>query len=162
MAGRQGNQGETTPGESITSARGSNSNALRALLAAFAGGAVAIIGGATALGGTPPADQVPTVSHLAAKPSKFCAKKSRSCSHPGTTVRFTLSTAARVRADIRPRSANLGPFVEFVKHFGGGANSIPLKDSRLTPGRWTLRLQGTNHVGSGGPNIVDVHVVKHG
>jgi hypothetical protein len=65
-----------------------------------------------------------------------------------------------VRADIRPRSEYRGSFVQFVRRFGRGHNSIRLSDERLTPGRWTLRLQGTNWIASGGIAVTDVRVAK--
>src|SRR5438045_3658660 len=78
-----------------------------------------------------------------------------------TTASFTVSTGARVRADIRPRSQNVGPIVEFVRHFSKGHHTVTLSDGRLKPDRWTLRLQATNSVGSGPITIIDVRVVKH-
>jgi hypothetical protein len=105
--------------------------------------------------------EVPAITKLRATPSKFCAKKSKRCHHPGTEVHFKLSTDAKVRGDITPRSENLSAYPEFLKRFKRGSNEIYLKDSRLTPGRWTLRLQGTNSVGTGGIAVTDVHVVKH-
>ena len=60
---------------------------------------------------------VPAIKDVHAQPRTFCAKKSDTCSHPGTTIRFTLSTAAKVRGDIRPRFENRGALVEFVKRF---------------------------------------------
>ena len=104
---------------------------------------------------------VPEVTNLKAKPSRFCAKRTSTCHHAGTKVSFTVSTGARVRADMRPRSRNVGPLVEFVRHFSKGHHTVTMKDSRLTPDRWTLRLQATNTVGSGPITIIDVHVVKH-
>jgi hypothetical protein len=104
---------------------------------------------------------VPAVTHLRAAPSKFCARRSSRCHHPGTEIRFSVSTDATVTADLTPRFQNLAPYFEFSKHFKRGANQIRLNDSRLTPGRWTLRLQAKNHVGSGGISVTDVHVVKH-
>jgi hypothetical protein len=107
------------------------------------------------------ADQpVPSITNLKATPSKFCAKPTAGCRHPGTEISFTVSSAARVRGDIRPRSVYRAPFVEFVKNFKKGANSIYMKDTRLTPDRWTLRLQGTNTTGSGNITLLDVRVVK--
>lgn len=104
--------------------------------------------------------QVPTITHLTANPARFCAKRSSTCTHPGTTVSFNVSTAAKVRGDIRPRSSYLGSFVEFVKRFPRGHNAVRLNDNRLTPGRWTIRVQATNSVGSGPIAVVDVRVVK--
>jgi hypothetical protein len=108
------------------------------------------------------ATEVPTVTHLRATPSTFCAKKSSKCANPGTTVRFTISTDARVRGDIRPRREYQGSFVEFVKNLHQGANAVRLQDKRLKPGRWTIRVQATNNVGSGPIAVTDVHVVKSG
>jgi hypothetical protein len=107
------------------------------------------------------ATHVPTVTNLRASPARFCAKRSSTCAQPGTTVKFTISTKARVRVDIRPRFENTSGFVEFVGRRPKGANSVRLNDSRLTKGRWTLRLQGTNDVGSGGITQIDLRVVKH-
>jgi hypothetical protein len=105
-------------------------------------------------------DTVPEVTGLTATPNTFCAKATARCRHPGTTVHFTVSSAAKVLGDLRPRAVNRGPLVEFSKRFPAGRNSIHVSDSRLTPGRWTLRLQGFNHVGGGPITIIDVHVVK--
>ena len=99
------------------------------------------------------ATAVPTVTNLRATPARFRAGA-------GTTVRFTVSTKAKVRGDIRPRFENTSGFVEFVKQLHKGANSVRLQDSRLTPGRWTIRVQATNNVGTGPIAVTDVHVVK--
>ena len=104
---------------------------------------------------------VPTISNLHAHPRTFCAKKSAKCSHPGTTIRFTVSTAARVRGDIRPRFENRGALIEFDKRFPRGTDHVRLNDSRLTKGTWVVRLQGRNSVGSGGVALIHVHVVNH-
>jgi hypothetical protein len=107
------------------------------------------------------ASNVPKISDVHANPRTFCAERSDSCSHPGSTIRFTVSTAAKVRGDIRPRFENTGPLVEFVKRFPKGVNRVGINASRLRPGTWVLRLQGTNDVGSGGIAVIHVHVVKH-
>jgi hypothetical protein len=120
--------------------------------------ATALLGAGVALAAT----HVPTVSNLRASPARFCAKPSSTCAHPGTTVKFTISTKARVRVDIRPRSENTSGFVEFVGRRPKGANSIRLNDSRLTKGRWTIRVQATNNVGSGPIALTDVRVTKSG
>ena len=104
--------------------------------------------------------EVPKVTNLRAQPAPFCARKTSGCAHPGTNVRFTISTAARVRCDFRPRSENTFGYVEFVKQLPQGANSVRVNDKRLTPGRWTIRVQATNGVGSGPIALVDVRVVK--
>lgn len=108
------------------------------------------------------ADNVPTVSDLHANPRTFCARKSDGCARPGTTIRFTVSTAATVRGVIRPKFEPTGNLVEFVKRFPAGTNKVRLNDSRLRPGTWVLRLQGRNEVGSGGVALIHLHVVKSG
>jgi hypothetical protein len=108
------------------------------------------------------ATEVPKITNLRATPSRFCAKRSSTCAHPGTTVKFTISSRARVRCDIRPRFENVPGYVEFVKRLPRGANAVRINDSRLTKGRWTIRVQGTNNVGSGGIAVTDVHVTKSG
>jgi hypothetical protein len=108
------------------------------------------------------ANNVPIIKDVHANPNRFCAKKSDGCSHPGTTIRFTVSTAAKVRGDIRRQKAPYtGSFVEFVKRFPAGTNRVRINDARLTPGTWVVRLQGTNSVGSGPIALIHVHVVKH-
>jgi hypothetical protein len=108
------------------------------------------------------AGNVPTVSDLHAKPNHFCAKRSDTCTHPGTTLRFTVDTAAKVRAVIRPRFENTGNLVLFVRQFPAGTNRVRINDSRLRPGTWVMRLQATNSVGTGGVAVLHVHVVKSG
>jgi len=108
------------------------------------------------------ATQVPTVTNLTTNPSTFCAKQSSRCRHPGTQVSFKISTNAHVRGDIRPRFEYDGSFVEFVKDLHAGTNTVRLNDNRLRPGRWTIRVQARNNVGSGAIAVTDVHVVKRG
>ncbi|HKP91641.1 MAG TPA: hypothetical protein VJT75_16865 [Thermoleophilaceae bacterium] len=105
---------------------------------------------------------VPTVSSLHANPNTFCAKRSDTCANPGTTLRFTVDTAAKVRGVIRPRFENTGNLVLFVKQFPKGVNRVRINDSRLRPGTWVIRLQATNSVGTGGVAVLHVKVVKNG
>ena len=72
-----------------------------------------------------------------------------------------VAAAAIVSALQTIASRNVGPLVEFVRHFSKGHHTVTLSDGRLKPDRWTLRLQATNSVGSGPITIIDVHVVKH-
>ena len=111
---------------------------------------------------SPAATEVPKVTNLRAVPKQFCAKRTSSCQHPGTDVRFTISTNAKVRCDIRPRFENTGSFVEFVKQLKKGPNSVHIQDGRLRRGRWTIRVQATNNVGTGPIAVTDVRVVKSG
>ena len=108
------------------------------------------------------AENVPTVSNLHANPNTFCAKKSASCSNPGTTLRFTVDRAAKVRGVIRPRFENTGNVVLFVRRFPKGVNRVRIDEPWLRPGTWVIRLQGTNHVGTGGVAVLHVKVVKSG
>ena len=101
--------------------------------------------------------QVPQITNLRAQPARFCAK---SCANPGTTLHFNVSSAATVTANMWPRFRNIAGYFEFRRHFPAGANSARLSDSRLTPGRWTVKLQGVNAVGSGTTAITDVRVTK--
>jgi hypothetical protein len=104
---------------------------------------------------------VPVISDLHAHPRTFCAKKSDGCPHPGTRISFRMTTAAKVRAVIRPRFEYQGNLVEFVRRFPKGTNSFRLNDPRLRPGTWRLQLQGTNSVGTGPVAIIHLHVTKH-
>ena len=106
------------------------------------------------------ATTVPEITNLSVTPSRFCAKASSSCAHPGTTVRFHLSTPATVTANIWPRFRNVASYREWRRHFAAGNVSTRLNDPRLTPGRWTFKVQGINNVGSGTTANIDVRVVK--
>jgi hypothetical protein len=128
---------------------------VRITLAAAVALAVLVAAGAYAA-----PSNVPQITKISASPKSFCAKASGSCSSTGTTIRFTMTTAARVIADIRPRSHNVWGHREFERKFPAGANKFRLDDSRLTTGRWTLRLQGVNSLGAGPPSFIDVHVIK--
>jgi hypothetical protein len=127
-----------------------------------AAGCVALLvaAGAGAEIGTAADTAPPMITKLKASPAKFCARKSRKCAHPGTTVSFTLSTAATVRSNMWQRDRNVGGYAEFSGKFKAGANSARINDSRLTPGRWTIKLWGVNSVAAGNTAIIDVHVVK--
>lgn len=108
------------------------------------------------------ADNVPIVSNLKAHPKRFCAKRTSSCRHVGTKVTFDITTRAHVRIDVVPRS---GPprwgMLEVNRSFPAGSNMVHIRDSRLTPGPWEIRIQGRNHVGSGPIQTTIVRVVKH-
>ena len=130
--------------------------AIAAALAAFAWTAVA-------------ATEVPQTSNLTAQPSTFCVRVSSTCSHTGTAIHFTVSTDATMTVEIRPRKSNITGYVEYGRGRGAahpakkvlaGNRSIRIQDSRLTPGRWTIKVQGINNVGASTTAIVDVHVSK--
>lgn len=114
----------------------------------------------TAVAASAADDNVPKFTNVSAKPARFCAKSSDKCARTGTTIRFTISTAATVTGDIRPRKSNIYGYREFRRKFPAGANSVRLNDNRLTTGRWTFRLLGVNSVGLGGPALVDLRVIR--
>jgi hypothetical protein len=103
---------------------------------------------------------VPELEILSASPSRFCVKQSSTCGQTGTTVRFKLSRAAFVRGNVWPRFRNAAGYRVLRRQFNAGTNTFRLSDARMTPGRWTLKLQGRNNVGSGTTDNIDVRVVK--
>jgi hypothetical protein len=105
--------------------------------------------------------KVPEVKNLKASPVKFCREETKSCRHDGTHLRFTISTKAKVRIDVSEHRALNGPIVEFVGKLPKGKNDFYLHDKRMHTGWWTARVQGTNSVGSGGIDTIDIKVVKH-
>ena len=121
--------------------------------------AAAVLAATAAVAWAGPQDTA-KLTNLTATPKRFCAKTSDTCTRPGTTLRFRLSTPAKVIADIRPRSSNILGYHEFTRRFPAGANSVRVNDSRLTTGRWQFKLQPINNVGASGPTILDVRVIK--
>lgn len=103
---------------------------------------------------------VPELTNLRATPGRFCVATGGSCTHAGTIVRFHITTAARVIADIRPRFNNLHGYLMFERHFPAGDNAVQFNNAKLTPGKWRIHAQGVNSVGAGTVDVVDVHVVK--
>jgi hypothetical protein len=115
---------------------------------------------AVAAAGAHAADQPAKITKTSATPKRFCVKKSNTCKHPGTTIRFTLSTPAKVYGDARSRKSNCCGFVAFARKFPAGANSIRLNDGRLTTGHWTLKLMAVNSVVASSPANIELQVVK--
>jgi hypothetical protein len=122
-------------------------------------GSAAAVAAATAVAAYA-AGSVPNFTGARATPATFCAKSSSGCAHPGTTIRFHLSTPAKVIGDIRPRKTEIWGYREFSRRFPAGANAVHVNDSRLTTGRWQFRLQGINSVGASGPTLINLRVVK--
>jgi hypothetical protein len=113
------------------------------------------------------ATEVPQTTNLTGQPSTFCVRVSSTCAHTGTTLHFKISTNAVMTVDIRPRKSNIMGYVEYgrgrgaahpAKHVHAGAASVRVQDSRLTSGRWTIRVQGIDNVGAGTSAFIDVHV----
>jgi hypothetical protein len=120
---------------------------------------VAVVGVAALEAGAAPTE-VPKITNLKTVPATFCSKQSSTCSNPGTSIRFTVSTGARVTANVWPRFENIGGFPVFHRHFDAGARRFRFNDSRLKPGRWQLKLQGVNSVGAGTTAAITFRVVK--
>ena len=99
-------------------------------------------------------------TNLSASPARFCAKAADSCAGSGTTIRFTISTPAKVLGHIRPRKNLKAGYTVVNRRFPAGRNSFRIAETRLTPGRWTVNLQAVNSVGAGGPSTIDVRVIK--
>ena len=132
----------------------------RAAGLSLAGAAALATALAVGAGSGAAATQVPKITNLTVTPARFCVQQSSSCSSTGTTVRFNISSKAFVRGNMWPRFRNEAGFRVLRRQFHVGTNSFQLSDTRLTPGKWTLKLQGRNNVGSGTTANIDVRVVK--
>ena len=89
--------------------------------------------------------------HLAHK--RFCTKKSAKCSHPGTSLQFTLSAASPVALVLRRH----GKTVRHSSLSGvAGQNSVRFKGGGLKPGKYVLSLTPS------GGSAVSVHVTVIG
>ena len=90
----------------------------------------------------------PKISSLKAKPGTLCNKKTQSCKHPGTHVNFTLSEDATVKGSVKPDGSKK-PFAQAFKTNGHkGKNSFKWSAKGLKPGKYVLRLQGTDANGN--------------
>ena len=106
------------------------------------------------------ASEVPKTTNASATPARFCVRPSSTCTSPGTTIRFTISTKAHVRINMWPRFRNEAGYRVFRGQVHAGTNAIPLSDARLYAGRWQIRIQGRNNVGSGTIATTIVRVYK--
>lgn len=124
--------------------------------------ATAVAAGVLLAGTGVAAGGVPEILGLNATPKRFCATKTATCQRVGTRITFVLPIDAKVRVDVIPRSgaATYG-FMELNRRLQAGARSVRIKDGRMQPGRWDVRVQGTGAVGTGPISVVRVRVVKH-
>jgi hypothetical protein len=104
----------------------------------------------------------PSLTKLALKPSKFVTTGKPAKGHAkGTTISFTLSTAASVKLEVlgkktvkgkKPRTVTLGSLASTPGR--SGANSVKfngkVKGKPLEPGKYTLRATAT---GAGGSSV---------
>jgi plastocyanin len=106
----------------------------------------------------------PKVSSLSAKPSSFCTNKSVTCDKRGTKIKFTLSKAAKVTGQVRPKDGSK-PFKTIFADRAkpAGKSSINYSGKGLKPARYTLRLRAKDaqgHVSKWATTTV--RVVKNG
>lgn len=87
----------------------------------------------------------PKVSNLRTNPSKFCTNKTKNCHKRGTRVRFTLSEAAKVRADAVRKGHSRKAF---EKQLGSGKQTVKFSGHGLKPGRYTLKVRATDASGN--------------
>ncbi|HKP91640.1 MAG TPA: plastocyanin/azurin family copper-binding protein [Thermoleophilaceae bacterium] len=90
----------------------------------------------------------PKVSDLSAKPSKFCTNKSKTCDKRGTKIKFTLSKAAKVTGQIKPKGTDK-PFKTIFadKQKPAGKSSIDYAGKGLTPRKYLLRVRAKDAQG---------------
>jgi len=90
----------------------------------------------------------PKISALKVKPGTLCTKKTKNCKHPGAHVNFTLSENATVKGAVKPAGTKK-PFAQAFKTNGRkGSNSFKWGAKGLKPGKYVLRLQGTDPNGN--------------
>lgn len=106
----------------------------------------------------------PKVTNLSAKPSSFCTNKSATCDKRGTKIKFTLSKAARVSGQIRPKDGGK-PFKPIFtdKAEPAGKSSINYSGKDLKPRKYTLRVRAKDAGGHVSKWVsTTVKVVKNG
>ena len=106
----------------------------------------------------------PKVTNLTAKPAEFCTNKSETCDKRGTKIKFTLSEAAKVTGQIKPKDTSK-PFKTIFKdrQKPAGKSSIDYAGKDLKPGKYTLRVRGKDAAGNTGKYVsTTVRVVKNG
>jgi plastocyanin len=105
----------------------------------------------------------PKVTNLSAKPSPFCTNKSETCDKRGTKIKFTLSEAAKVTGQIKPKDG--GKFATIFKDTQkpAGKSSINYSGKGKKPGRYVIRVRGKDAAGNVGKYVqTTVRVVKNG
>ncbi len=90
-------------------------------------------------GSSSPQQAAPKLSKLSAKPRSFCTR----CAKPGTTVTYTVSSAASMRAQLR-RNGRTVKEIDFSAL--PGRHSQRLKFKRMKRGRYVLRLVAIDDV----------------
>lgn len=95
----------------------------------------------------PPDFTAPSLTHLSARPSRFCVP-GRGCRHPGTRLRFRLSESATVRGSIATVRHPGRRLRRLRAELGAGKRSIRLRGRGLDPGRYVVRLQAIDDSGN--------------
>ena len=96
-----------------------------------------------------PDHKAPVISQLRTEPAKFCTNKSQNCTKRGTKIKFTLSEAAKVTADVKKDKPNAARKQIFAnKQLKAGARSIDYAGKDLAPGVYVLRLRAKDAAGN--------------
>lgn len=85
----------------------------------------------------------PKVTHLRAKPAKFCTNKSTTCHKHGTKVLFTLDRDAKVTGTVKPSGGGHATTVFKNKQRSKGKDSVKFAGTGLKPGKYVLRVRAT-------------------
>jgi plastocyanin len=96
-----------------------------------------------------PDHKPPVISSLRTEPAKFCTNKSQNCTKRGTKIKFTLSEAAKVTADVKKDKPNAPRKQIFAnRQLKAGARSIDYAGKDLAPGVYVLRLKAKDAAGN--------------
>jgi plastocyanin len=96
-----------------------------------------------------PDHKAPVISSLRTEPTKFCTNKSQNCTKRGTKIKFTLSEAAKVTADVKRDKPNASRKQIFAnRQLKAGARSIDYAGKDLAPGVYVLRLRAKDAAGN--------------
>ena len=91
----------------------------------------------------------PVISSLRTEPAKFCTNKSQNCTKRGTKIKFSLSEAAKLTADVKRDKPNATRKQIFAgKQKPAGANSIAFAGKDLSPGTYVLRMRAKDAAGN--------------
>jgi plastocyanin len=96
-----------------------------------------------------PDHKAPVISQLRTEPAKFCTNKSQNCTKRGTKIKFSLSEAAKVTADVKRDKPNASRKLIFEnRQLKAGARSIDYAGKDLAPGVYVLRLRAKDAAGN--------------
>jgi plastocyanin len=105
----------------------------------------------------------PKITNLSAKPSSFCTNESATCNKRGTKIKFTLSEAAKVTGQVKPKNGGKFATIFKDKQKPAGKSSINYPGKGLTPRKYVLRLRARDAAGNVSKYATTtVTVVKNG